>query len=367
MLARMIDPAKLSKQQLLDLVQDQVAKLEANQTQLADRETQLSAQSKELAQDKDIIKQLAAKVEELKKDYLKLWEERFAAKSERYIADPDQLRIDFGDTPESSDAADGLAEAAEEADLIPAHTRRKPKKKTHAFPAHFPRTEEVIDVAEAQKTCPDPGQKQLLPETMWDVREKLVMIPAKFEVHVRKYKKYACSGEPACGIASAERPTGIVEGDKYDTSVAAQIITHKFAYHLPLYRLQDVFAGSGWTPSRSLMLNILTNCHFILEPLLAYFKQTLLRDRIIACDDTGVTLLYPKVLPEFDLTNLKQKRASEVFTAALKKNKPSINAKMWAYRGARVKLNVFDFTVSRHRDGPDLFYDNYSGTILGDH
>ena len=114
------------------------------------------------------------------------------------------------------------------------------------------------------------------------------------------------------------------------------------------------------------MLNILTNCHFILEPLLDYFKQTLLRDRIIACDDTGVTLLYPKVLPEFDLTNLKQKRASEVFTAALKKNKPSINAKMWAYRGARVKLNVFDFTVSRHRDGPDLFYDNYSGTILGD-
>ena len=51
MLARMIDPAKLSKQQLLDLVQEQVAKLEANQTQLADRETQLSAQSKELAQD----------------------------------------------------------------------------------------------------------------------------------------------------------------------------------------------------------------------------------------------------------------------------------------------------------------------------
>ena len=136
MLARMIDPAKLSKQQLLDLVQDQVAKLEANQTQLADRETQLSAQSKELAQDKDIIKQLAAKVEELKKDYLKLWEERFAAKSERYIGDPDQLRIDFGDTPESSDAADGLAEAAEEADLIPAHTRRKPKKKTHAVASY---------------------------------------------------------------------------------------------------------------------------------------------------------------------------------------------------------------------------------------
>jgi transposase len=201
---------------------------------------------------------------------------------------------------------------------------------------------------------------------MWDVREKLVVIPAKYEVIVHKYKKYACAGQPECGIASAERPTGIVEGDKYDTSVAAQIITHKFAYHLPLYRLQDLFAGSGWTPSRSLMLNILTNCHFILEPLLAYFKQTLLGDSIIGCDDTGLTLLYPKVPPDFDLKDPKQKRAAEVYAKALAENKPSINAKMWAYRGVNVKLNLFDFTVSRHRDGPELFFENFEGTILGD-
>jgi transposase len=198
------------------------------------------------------------------------------------------------------------------------------------------------------------------------VREKLVMIPAKFEVHVRKYMKYACQNQPQCGIASAERPTGIVEGDKYDTSVATQIITHKYAYFLTLYRLQNLFAGSGWTPSRGLMLNILANCHFILEPLLLYFKQTLLTDRIIACDDTGITLLYPKVPPAFDLSDPKQKRAAEVYDQALKENKSSINAKMWAYRGVNVKLNLFDFTVSRHRDGPELFFADYQGTILGD-
>ena len=341
----MTDPGSLSKQQLFDLIQEQTAKL---------------------AQSKDIIKQLELKIDEKDRAYLKLWKERFAARSERYIADPDQLKIDFGDTPESADAADGLHDAVEEADLIPAHRRRKPREKSHAFPAHFPRIEEVIDIDESAKTCSQHGPKQLLPESMWDVREKLVMVPPKFEVLVRKYKKYACAGQPECGIASPERPTGIVEGDKYDTSVAAQIITHKYAFHMPLYRLQDMFAGSGWTPSRSLMLNILTNCHFIIEPLLAYFKRTLLRDRIIACDDTGLTLLYPKVLPEFDLEDPKQKRAAEVYTEALRKNKSSINAKMWAYRGAVVKLNLFDFTVSRHRDGPDLFFENYSGTILGD-
>jgi hypothetical protein len=34
--------------------------------------------------------------------------------------------------------------------------------------------------------------------------------------------------------------------------------------------------------------------------------------------------------------------------------------------GTAVKLNVFDFTVSRHRDGLELFFQDYSGTILGD-
>ncbi len=36
------------------------------------------------------------------------------------------------------------------------------------------------------------------------------------------------------------------------------------------------------------------------------------------------------------------------------------------YRGIEVPLNVFDFTVSRHRDGPELFFDEYEGTLLGD-
>ena len=113
-------------------------------------------------------------------------------------------------------------------------------------------------------------------------------------------------------------------------------------------------------------MNILTQCHFIVEPLLGYFKQVVLTDSIVACDDTGVTLLYPKIPPDFDLSDPKQKRIAEVFADALQNEKPSINAKMWAYRGQTVKLNVFDFTVSRHRDGPELFFENYNGTILGD-
>jgi hypothetical protein len=39
---------------------------------------------------------------------------------------------------------------------------------------------------------------------------------------------------------------------------------------------------------------------------------------------------------------------------------------MWAYRSLTVPINVFDFTVSRHRDGPEWFLDGFAGTLLGD-
>src|SRR5688572_14825359 len=117
----MQDPTTLSKSQLLE---------------------QLAVQGREVAQRDDIIQQLEAKIKQLEHDYLKLWQERFAAKSERYIEDPDQLRIDFGDTDQAADAAEGLAEAIEEADLIPAHQRRKPhKRRDESLPAHLPRKE----------------------------------------------------------------------------------------------------------------------------------------------------------------------------------------------------------------------------------
>jgi transposase len=215
-------------------------------------------------------------------------------RSERYIADPEQLKIDFGNTPEAADAAAGLAEAVEEADLIPAHHRRKPRKKRdEGFPEHLPRETRVIDAPEAEKTCPTHGPCEQLPESMWHRRERLVFIPATLKVVEEQFIKYVCPNQSQCGVTMAELPTPLVEGDKYDASVAAQIITAKFAFHLPLYRQQDIFAGSGWTPARSTLLNILVAAGFVLAPLIEYFRRKLKEDRRIACDDTGVTLLYP--------------------------------------------------------------------------
>ena len=148
----MQDPATLSNRQLLQLV--------------GEKDNELATQTRTIAQQLDVIRQLEAKIVAKEKAYLKLWQERFAAKSERYIADPDQLRIEFGDTPESADAAAGLADAVEEADLIPAHRRKKRKKRDESLPEHLPREIIIVEPEEAAKTCSVHREKNLLPESM---------------------------------------------------------------------------------------------------------------------------------------------------------------------------------------------------------
>lgn len=332
--------ASLSKEELIDLVLQQRQQLAKSEQEYA-------------------TLQLA---------FNKLLQQRFGQRSERYIANPDQLRIDFGDSDEGADAALGLADAVEDLEqTIPEHTRRRPRtQRDEGLPEHLPRYEVTAEVPETVKNCPTHGERTLLPESMWDRTETLEFERPKLKVRVTVYPKYACQNEPQCGIGSAERPTALVEGNKYDTSVAAEIITGKYGYHLPLYRLQDYFAGTGWVPARSTQCHLLAQTHFVLEPLLDEFKRQVQNDSVVGTDETRLTLLYPKVLPAFDLTDPKQRRMHEVFEEALAKQKPSISGRMWAYRGTNVKLNVFDFTVSRHRDGPELFFKNYGGTLVGD-
>ena len=350
----MKDITSLSKQQLAAEVATQRERL---------RQLDIELQTKD-----EKIARLEQERDEYRLAFDKLMQERFRNRSERYIDNPDQLRLDLGDTDEAADAAAGLADAIEDQQqTIPEHQRRKPRKKRdERLPAHLPRYEVIARASDEEKTCPTHGERTLLPESMWDTTETLEFERPRLKVRVTKYPKYACQDEPECGIGSPERPSSIVEGNKYAPSVAAEIITNKYSYHLPLYRQQDYFGGCGWVPSRSTQSNILANSFAIADPLLEFFKRTLQTDGIVGCDDTGVTLLYPKTLPPFDVNDPKQRRMQEVFQKALDGNQASISAKMWAYRGVNIKLNVFDFTVSRHRDGPELFFADYEGTLLGD-
>ncbi len=292
----------------------------------------------------------------------------FQRRSERYLANPDQMLLDFGETPEAGDAASGLADAKEERIDVPGYSRRKHIQRparNEQLPAHLPRRELPVLVAADVHICPIHGERQVIG---YDVNETLMFERPQLWVAVRKYPKYACAGVPACGVQGPERPPSLVEGNRYDTSVAAEIITAKSGYHLPIYRQQDLFAGCGWTPSRGTLLNIAAAAGELLPPFIAYLRAHVLASGYIGTDDTAVTLLLPETLPAAPAGDAKAQRIYEVFAEAVEAGKKSITARMWAYRSLTVPVNVFDFTVSHHRDGPDQFLvdSQFQGKLIAD-
>ena len=296
----------------------------------------------------------------------KLLRQIYGRRGERFLEDPTQRKLDFGDDPQTEDALrDAVAEAQQVLDAV--QTRRKakpqPKGRSEKFPDHLPRVEKTIDAPANQQTCPTHGARTLIG---YDTTETLKLKRPELYVEVTKYPKYACPGASDCGIGQAVRPPGLVAGNRFDTSIAAEIINQKYAYHLPFYRQQDWYAACGWAPTRSTLLNILAAAEELFFPLAAHYRQVLLGSRVIGCDETPVTLIVPQVIPGIDPLDPRSQRIHEVLSAAREKDQPSVQARMWAYRGVDVPLNVFDFTVSRHRDGPDDVLAKYQGTLLGD-
>jgi transposase len=297
-----------------------------------------------------------------------LLQRAFRRRSERYLDNPEQMLLDFGDTPAVSDAAQGVADAKEELSQVLGYSRRRRVQRparNEQLPAHLPRRELPVPVAADVSTCPTHGERQVLG---YDVSETLMFERPQLWVAVRKYPKYVCAGAPACGVQGPARPPSLVEGDRYDTSVAAEIITAKSGYHLPIYRQQDLFAGCGWTASRGTLLNIAAAAGELLPPFLAYLRAEVLASGYLGTDDTAVTLLLPATLPAVPAGDAKAQRIHEVFAQARAQGQPSVTARMWAYRSLTLPLNVFDFTVSRHRDGPDHFLvdSQFQGKLLAD-
>jgi transposase len=288
----------------------------------------------------------------------------FRKKIERYLADPRQFILDFGDTPEVVDAAEGIADAALE--TVAGYERRTQatrQRRNEQLPAHLPRYEVILEASQAELNCPIHGERQ---RVGIDWQETLEVVPPKLVVRRTGIPKYACPKAPECGVVEAPRPVGLVEGNRYDTSIAAEIMVAKYAYHTPVYRQQDIFASCGWTPARSTLLNVLKAAAHLIRPLVTHLKEVVRAGPIIATDDTTVTLKVTDSPLPSDRDNPKNVRACEVIAAAQAESRGSITARMWVYRSVTAPINVFDFTVSRHRDGPELFLDGFTGSLMAD-
>ncbi len=282
----------------------------------------------------------------------------------RVLSGPDQRWLPFESDAEFQAArAEAVAEAQAVVETYTVQRQKRQRKpRQEALPSSLRREEQIAPVPEAMQTCATHGPRTIIG---YDTTETLVHQPAELFVRVTKYPKFACAGAKDCGIASPERPTSLVEGNRFDTSVAATIVEAKWFYYLPIYRLQDLFAKSGWIPSRSTLLNIVTQVAFVVGPLVEFMRKKVQADEAVGLDDTSCRMLLPREAPV--VRDAKSRRLADKVAEARQKGQDSLLAKMWVYSGlVLAPYNIFDFRVSRHRDGPDDFFKTSRCKVQGD-
>lgn len=285
---------------------------------------------------------LARDNEKLKFELEQLKRYIYGRRSERHVEDDSQLPLFEEEQAAAAVEQPAATEVIEEEITY----RRRRRTKADRFPENLPREVQVIDVPEGERQCACCGEEMPVIDT--DVRERLEYQPAKLVVHELHYPKRAC-GKCKQGMTVASPPAAdeagasLTPGSRYGFGVTAQIILGKYADHLPLYRLEDVFARAGVVIPRSTQVGLLDAAADVLWPLAEHIKKQLIASSILGVDDTPVRLQDPS-LPGKMRT-----------------------ARFWICRGREeAPYNSFFFHESRRRDGPAKYLENFSGWVTVD-
>jgi transposase len=279
-------------------------------------------------------------------ELLRLRKQVYGPRADRVGTQEDlaQLLLEFAQSQEARPVnAEDLAAAGEPATADPAvrrihrHGRRK-----LADQSALPARRVVHDLGPEQRACQACGaeRERIGEESSWQIE----YIPAQLEriEHVRvKYACRACeaAAEPA-QIERARKAPAPVDKGMAGPGLLAYIVTSKFHDFLPLYRVERILDRLGYEITRGTQSVWCGDVADLLEPLHQRMCGLVRASTLIATDDTPMPMQAPG------------------------KTK---TARLWVYLGDPAHpYNVFDFTLSRGRDGPTAFLGAYGGTLLAD-
>ena len=316
------------------------------QAQLAERERLIAQQTQtiaELTQQRDsfYLEKLRLEVR-----LAKALKQAYGPRADR-LADPGQLLLDFVRQLEAlpTAPADGSASPLTEADAAtrPCRKLRTRGRRDIGTLAHLPLIEKVYELSGDLCRCPNCQQPRT--KIGSEVTYTIEHLPASFVRIKHVQYKYACGTcehdghNPQITLAAKTNGSPIDKGLP-GPGLLAYVVTAKFADFLPLNRLQNIFARSGFELDRSTMCLWLADVARLVRPLYDRMVQRVLQSHVLATDDTVMPLLQPGKARQ---------------------------ARMWIYLGDDDHpYNVFDFTVSRARDGPARFLKDFRQTLLAD-
>jgi transposase len=146
----------------------------------------------------------------------------------------------------------------------------------------------IIDVPEKEKTCKETGVSLVKIGT--ETTYKLAHKPGSYYIKEIIRPKYAHPQNPENGVLTAFLPGSIFPKSRADDSLLAEIITQKFADHMPLYRIVEQMGRVGVKISRKLLSQWVVRCGMALKPLYQVMVENILKGENIFIDESPVKL-----------------------------------------------------------------------------
>jgi transposase len=236
----------------------------------------------------ELLKEITARDDKIHKLEEQLaWFKRqvFGKRSERIVSDLNADQLAF-------EGFENLAtKEKEKTTPIPAHERKKPKrdgKDKITLPEDLPVKTTILDIPENQKVCQETGQP--LVQIGVEITHKLAHEPGSCYIKEIIRPKYAHPQKEENGILTADLPDSLLPKCRADESLLAEIITKKFADHLPLYRIAEIFKREGIGISRKLLSQWVLRSAIALKPLYNEMLKRVLASKNIFIDETPVKL-----------------------------------------------------------------------------
>jgi transposase len=320
--------------QLLLAAYKQAVQLERRATESAQRVAELDR----------VLDATSASYEELQHEHASTLEELGWYKRwvhgrhrERIIEAKSQQHL-FDLTPPGAAEVPAPLDSREARQEVAGHSRRRSCQRELDL-SSLPHHRHEQDLPDAEKICSCCRRaKDRIGE---EVTRILEYVPSKLEVHEHVRPKYACR---YCkdGVSSPPPPQRPIARGIAGPGLIAQIVVSKFGDHLPLYRQEDIFARHGLHLSRSTLCDWVSAAAELLEPLYERQRRLALRSAVLWTDDTPVTVLVGG-------------------------EEGSRQGRFWTYVGDdEHPYSVYDFTMSRGRDGPQNFLCNFRGYLHAD-
>lgn len=261
------DLDRLDAQQLRELVQSLMGRVEAGELEIERRDREIA------------FKQ--ATIDKLTHEMAVLKRLKFASKSESFSTEQRNLLEDTLD-------ADLAAMELELEQLTPAKAapQGKQQPKRQVLPSHLPRREIHHEPQNVICTC-----GCMLKRIGEDIAEKLDYQPGVFTVERHVRGKWVCNRCET--LIQAPVAPHIIDKGIPTAGLLAQVLVAKYLDHLPLYRQEAIFGRAGLAIPRSTLAAWVGQCGIHLQPLVDALRSEMRRSQVLHADETPVAMLKP--------------------------------------------------------------------------